>query len=64
MCVYNNNKSGLYTTYLRILIKDVHRNAITMKIYMSTITNIQHQGILLNSKCSFQVFCSYTFLLF
>ena len=28
-----------------------------MKIYMSTITIVQHHGILLNSKCSFQVFC-------
>ena len=38
----NNNKWGLYTTYLRIwfLIKGVHKNAITMKIYMLTVIKV------------------------
>ena len=41
----NNNKYGLYTTYLRILslIKGVHKNAITMKIYMSTIIKLDRR---------------------
>ena len=44
-CINNNNNYyyyGLYTTYLRIwsLIKGVHKNAITMKIYMSTIIKL------------------------
>ena len=38
----NNNKWGLYTTYLWIwfLIRGVHKNAITMKIYMSTVIKV------------------------
>ena len=58
----NNNKYGLYTTYLRIrfLIKGVHKNAITMKIHMSTITKVSSPGDLVK----FQVFFSISLLMF
>ena len=43
-----------------ILNKGVHKNAIAMKIYMSTITRVHHQGNLVE----FQVLFSIILLMF